>query len=228
MLDHNSYHLGLAGAIATLATRMPPVVGGETGVAYARAVASQAAKAASKVGEATHRAMKDTTKTENARKVAGARAAINTTKDARAALSKARISIAQDASIVRTKLAALERTSPDEAAIVAEIRNHFHGLKTVAKKLDLIQQAKADGDSLTLKAILAGPAYLSGMGSDLTQRLRTDFHQTEAPEDVAHLERLEESFEVIDEIDGAMAGLVNEFNSPEVQSLIQMAKAATE
>jgi hypothetical protein len=219
--------LPAAAAIAKHAERMPVAVGPETGVAYGRAIANQASKAAAKVGPAVARAMRDTTKTEAARKVQAARAALTATKDARNALNSARNQIATDASIVQTRLASLERPPEEKRHIVTPILNHVLNLKS-GEKLDLMRQAMETNDTLTIQAVLEVPQYVSGLPPAVLDISRNHLHMQGNPEDVGHLQRLNESFETICEIDNTMAKLVGQYDTPETRGLMAMAKAATE
>jgi hypothetical protein len=219
--------LPMAAAIAKQAERMPGVHGGETGVAYARAAANQASKAASKVGDGVARALRNTTVPEPARKVQAARSALTTTKDARRVLNDARNQIATDASIVRTRLASLERPPEEKRHIVTPILNHVLGLKS-GEKLDLMKQAMETNDTLTIQAVLEVPQYVSGLPPDMINHYKNHLHMQGNPEDVGHLQRLNESFDTICEIDSTMAKLVGQYDTPETRGLMAMAKAATE
>jgi len=84
----------------------------------------------------------------------------------------------------------------DEKALGAEIRNHCKSLPT-GERLGLLGQAQKTGDMLTIRSLLDGPAYLTGLPSDLIDHARTTLQETLSPSETVQRVRLDETLNIL-------------------------------
>ncbi|TAM33681.1 MAG: hypothetical protein EPN68_01010 [Rhodanobacter sp.] len=135
--------------------------------------------------------MADLTKTEPARLVASA-------KFAKAALEtrhrefegiKARAEADLKAAQAKLKAAMAPPSNPGDACLFQNIRQHLRSLPT-GDRVRLLEQAKAEGDNLTLLAAIAGPTFLSLAPDDLRGGYQDAFLANTVPNDLGHATRL--------------------------------------
>ena len=67
------------------------------------------------------------------------------------------------------------------STVATEIRAHLAGLPS-AQRQKLLEAAVRDGDETTASAVLAAPAYLSGLSQEMHNLLREAWHRRSRPE----------------------------------------------
>ena len=186
----------LAATITSLHERIPAPGERETDIAFAQAIVGQASKALDKAGEAVNKIQSN----EDISEVGKARQTAKTVslytkpviEDLLAAQARIKEQSARTVSIINT----LPDLSADEKALGAEIRSHCKSL-SAGDRINLIQQAKQSGDMLTIRSLLDGPSYLTGLPNDLISDTRTALQESLSPSEAVQRGRLNETLEVL-------------------------------
>ena len=117
------------------------------------------------------------------------------------ALDKARGDLEKNIAQVEAEL-----TAPVEGRagswISIEIRAHVKAMPTTPERHAFIQQAIAGGDSITMGALLAAPAYLSGLTADLQTVYLRQHREVMAPELAQRLKAMQGAKTLIEERGG--------------------------
>lgn len=82
------------------------------------------------------------------------------------------------------------------AALQGEVRAHFKGL-TSDERMKRAQAALRSGDLDTIRALVSAPAFLSGIAEPTHERLRAEYLNAVAPEEVALGQELEGARELL-------------------------------
>ena len=93
-----------------------------------------------------------------------------------------------------------ELSAPIEASVsiayAAEIRSHVKGMDA-KERLTFVQQALSGGDTVTMKALLSAPSYLSGITPDMQKIYLRQYHESIAPVPAKRLRALERARDLI-------------------------------
>ena len=102
-----------------------------------------------------------------------------------------------------------ELSAPIEAstsvAFAAEIRSHVKGMKA-EDRLAFVQRALSDGDTVSMKALLSAPSYLSGITPDMQKIYLRHYHESVSPVQAKRLKALEGARDLIMEHASKMHG----------------------
>lgn len=131
-------------------------------------------EAYSKVHDIASRFQRDATITPAARTVKSARAARTVLTPAIERLHKARATAAEGRANIQQHMDKLfDYSTFPETMVAAEIRSHFASSPPEVRHAEL-QRAQEAGDLVTLKALGAGPAYLSGLTPEVYKTMVRD------------------------------------------------------
>lgn len=167
-------HPGIAGEIADYDDETRPVLGQtETAV-------HEAFQALQSIHDAKAGAEKNPTLNDAARLIA-------VDNHATKVMSKVYGSWSRTVDTLNNNITALEKelNAPVEqratASMASEIRAYFRGMDNEAKRITAIRQAIADGDDVTVTAVLGGRHYLSGIDAETSAQFLHEWHATQRP-----------------------------------------------
>ncbi|WP_395710465.1 hypothetical protein [Reyranella sp.] len=193
------------------------------------AALTRLADAYASASEAHHRIMGDLTTTPAARTVRSARHAKATLGPAVEALQQARtLAAATRADLMKNAAKVFSYSDAADALLAGEIRRHFATLAS-PERLAAVRTAIEAKDATTLRAIGAGPAYLSGLPAEMHEHARAVLIEADpaakgVPDALRSLGEQEAFAVLIEEtVLQSMADLVD---FVEADSLEQMAQAA--
>ena len=205
-----------ANMLTSFQSQMPEAGEKETDIAYAHAMVGQAAKAYGKVSEALNKINGDEDISDAGKAKQSAKTVNLYVKPLVEDLLKAQARIKERSQIVVTTINTLPELTDQEKALGAEIRNHCKSLST-GEALDLLQQAQKAGDMLTIRSLLHGPAYLTGLPPDLLDQTRTTLQESLSPSETVQRGRLDETLNVLNIVTDNLQRSVIEYEaaSPE-------------
>ena len=202
----------LAATITSLHERIPAPGERETDISFAQAIVGQASKALGKAGEAVNKILAD----EDISEVGKARQTAKTvslyTKPLIDDLRAAQARIKERSAVVVSAINSLPDLTADQKALGAEIRNHCKALPA-GDRINLLQQAQQSGDMLTIRSLLDGPSYLTGLPPDLISDTRTTLQESLSPSEAVQRGRLNETLDVLNIVTDNLQTAVIEYES---------------
>jgi hypothetical protein len=177
-----------------------PLVFGESDDPLVREAASRfdtAYHALIKLHDARETARSSPLLTKEAATLKTADLADKTSKTVTSSLDAARKSLEAGADAIRRTLN--QPLVDDGARINAEIRAHAKSLST-DNRWKMISTAIEENDSKTLRAILGGPAYLSGLDPEAQKALTVKANMRREPAQSARLRHIEDALKRVDRI----------------------------
>lgn len=167
-------HPGIAGEIADYDEDTRPLLGGtETAV-------DEAFKALQSIHDAKAAAAKNPTLNEAAQLVA-------VDDHATKLMSKVYASWSRNVDTLNANITKLDKelNAPVEQranqSMASEIRAYFRGLPNEANRITALRQAIADGDDVTVTAVLGGRHYLSGIDAETSAQFLHEWHAKQKP-----------------------------------------------
>ncbi|WP_066800827.1 hypothetical protein [Sphingomonas soli] len=82
-------------------------------------------------------------------------------------------------------------------SMASEIRSFFRGMDNEAKRITAIRQAIADGDSITVTAVLGGRHYLSGIDAETSAQFLHEWHGAQRPLEAKKLRAMKAAAEML-------------------------------
>jgi hypothetical protein len=204
--------LPLAGTCAILHDRIPEPGEKDTDIAYARAIVGQAGKACSKMAEAIDKIRDDADISDIGKAKQRAKTISLYSKPVIEDLLKAQARIKERSAVVVGTINKLLELTEQEQALGAEIRACCRALPS-GERTKLLSQAENAGDMLTIRSLLHGPAYLSGLHQQIVDNARTALQESLSPSETVQRGRLDETLEILDIVTDSLEIMVIEHES---------------
>jgi hypothetical protein len=202
----------LIGTCRILSERIPTPTEKETDIAYAQTVVSQASQACSKMVEAIDNINADANISDIGKAKQRAKTISLYAEPVMDELKKAQARVKERSNTVTTTIITLPAQTDEQKALGAEIRSHCKSLPS-GERLDLLHQAEKSGDMLTIRSLLHGPAYLSGLHQQIVDNARTALQESLSPSETVQRGRLGETLEILDIVTDSLESMVIEHES---------------
>ncbi|MDP5279226.1 hypothetical protein Q9Q95_09860 [Sphingomonas sp. DG1-23] len=183
-------HPGIAGEIADYDDETRPLLGAtETAV-------DEAFEALKSIHDAKAAAATNPTLNEFAQLIA-------VDNHASKLMTKVYASWSRTVDTLNTNIAKMERdlNAPVEqratASMASEIRTYFRSMDNEAKRITAIRQAIADGDDMTVTAVLGGRHYLSGIDAETSAQFLREWHGAQRPLEAKKLRAMKAAAEML-------------------------------
>jgi hypothetical protein len=199
----------LASTANSLKERIPESGANETDTDNARHVVGRAGQVCTKIAEACDKINADVDISDLGKAKQRAKTISLYAKPVLEDLLKAQARIKEQSARVVSSINQLPDLTADEKALGAEIRNHCKSLPT-GERVGLLVQAEKAGDMLTIRSLLDGPAYLTGLPSDLIDHARTTLQETLSPSETVQRVRLDETLNILNIITNGIQHMVIE------------------
>ena len=199
----------LASSANSLIGRIPESGANETDTDNARHVVGRAGQVCTKIAEACDKINADVDTSDLGKAKQRAKTISLYAQPVLEDLLKAKARIKEQSARVVSNINQLPDLTADEKALGAEIRNHCKSLPT-GERVGLLVQAEKAGDMLTIRSLLDGPAYLTGLPSDLIDHARTTLQETLSPSETVQRGRLDETLNILNIMSEGIKQLVIE------------------
>jgi hypothetical protein len=201
--------LPLAGTCAILHDRIPEPGEKDTDIAYARAIVGQAGKTCSRMAEALDKIRDDTDISDIGKAKQRAKTISLYSKPVIEDLLKAQARIKEQSARTVSIINTLPDLTEQEQALGAEIRACCRALPS-GERTKLLTQAEEAGDLLTVRSLLHGPVFLSGLHQQIVDNARTALQESLSPSETVQRGRLNETLEILDIVTDGLERLVIE------------------
>ncbi|MES2339893.1 MAG: hypothetical protein V4537_17505 [Pseudomonadota bacterium] len=118
-------------------------------------------------------------------------------------MSKVYASWSRTVDTLNTNIAKMERdlNAPVEqratASMASEIRTYFRSMDNEAKRITAIRQAIAEGDDMTVTAVLGGRHYLSGIDAETSAQFLREWHEKQRPLEAKKLRAMKSAADML-------------------------------
>jgi hypothetical protein len=202
--------LPLAGTAKILSERIPQSGANETDTDNARHVLGQAGQICTKIAEACDKINADVDTSDLGKAKQRAKTISLYAEPVLEDLLKAQARIKEQSARTVSIINSLPEMTADEKALGAEIRNHCKTLPTLSDRIKLLSQADKSGDMLTIRSLLDGPGYLTGLSPQIIEITRTDLQESLSPSATVQRGRLDETLNILNIMTEGMQKLVIE------------------
>ncbi|MEJ8568275.1 hypothetical protein [Elongatibacter sediminis] len=139
--------------------------------------------------------------------------ALETIHEARKRLSERSESLVSD-------IKAMPDLTPDQKAIGVEIRAHFKALESSKRMQHVLDAMKRmdETDVLTIRSLLDGPTYLTGLDAEFLEKAREQLHKRLAPTETQRRERIAEMDGLLATIERTLQRAVDDAKTTPVES----------
>jgi len=199
----------LASSANSLKERIPKSGANETDTDNARHVVGRAGQVCTKIAEACDKIDADVDTSDLGKAKQRAKTISLYAQPVLEDLLKAQARIKEQSARVVSNINQFPDLTADEKAMGAEIRNHCKSLPT-GERVGLLVQAEKAGDMLTIRSLLDGPNYLTGLPPDMISEARTTLQESLSPSATEQRSRLDETLNILNIITNGIQHMVIE------------------